>query len=90
MAVAVQSVQEARESFLLISQSTGLVRMPILADEDGIVTDLLNVPRYDDGRDHPAVVILERGTGRIVWYYFGQSNNDRPSNEVILSQIPDN
>jgi len=61
---------------------------PILADADHSVADAYGVYNLlNDRVATPAVFIINK-VGQIVWSHIGQNINDRPTNDLILANLP--
>lgn len=61
---------------------------PLLADPDHEVAEAFNVyDLLDNGYAAPSTFVIDTD-GRIVWSYVGESRTDRPSANVILSNVP--
>lgn len=85
VALAVQDQAGAQTA----QQETG-VTYPILADANHQAAEAYEVyNRLGDGVATPSVFIIDK-SGQIVWSYIGQNVSDRPSNQVILENLPNN
>lgn len=83
MALAVQDQAGAEASL----KETGIT-YPILADADHRVADAYGVFNLlNDNVAAPAAFVINPA-GEIVWSYIGQDFNDRPANDLILSNLP--
>lgn len=85
VALAVQDQAGA----LTAQQETG-VTYPILADANHQVAEAYGVYNLlGDSVATPAVFIIDK-SGQIVWSYIGQNISDRPNNQTILENLPNN
>lgn len=66
------------------------VSYPILADPDHVIADLFGVfDLLGDGVAAPAVFVINQA-GQITWSYIGADLGDRPDNQLILQNLPEN
>lgn len=85
VAIAVQDQAGARTA----QQETG-VTYPILADANHQVAEAYGVYNLlGDGVATPSVFIIDE-SGQMVWSYIGQNVSDRPNNQTILENLPNN
>jgi peroxiredoxin len=83
LALAVQNQADAKN---MADQTQ--VTFPILADSNHQVTDAYQIYNLlGDGVAAPAVFVIDQ-TGQIVWSYIGKDYSDRPTNEMILANVP--
>jgi peroxiredoxin Q/BCP len=83
LAVAVQDQAGAQQA----AAETGAA-YPILADPDHRMTEAYGVfNTQGDNVATPAVFIIDKN-GQIAWSYIGQGVSDRPSNQTILDNVP--
>lgn len=84
LALAVQDQASA-----LAAAGTVQAAYQILADPDHRVADAYGVyNRLGDGLAAPAVFIINK-SGQIAWSYIGQNVGDRPNNQTILENLPE-
>ncbi len=84
LALAVQDQAGA-----LAATGSAQAAYPILADPDHRVADAYGVyNRLGDGLAAPAVFIINK-SGQIAWSYIGQNVGDRPNNQTILENLPE-
>ncbi len=85
LAIAVQDQAGAQTT----KQETGLT-YPILADTTHQVAATYGVFNLlGDNVATPSIFIIDK-SGQTVWSYIGQNVSDRPSNQTILENLPNN
>lgn len=85
VAIAVQDQAGAQTA----KQETG-VTYPILADATHQVADAYGVYNLlGDNVATPSIFIIDKA-GQLVWSHIGQNVSDRPSNQTILANLPNN
>lgn len=85
LAIAVQDQAGAQTA----KQETGAT-YPILADVNHQVAETYGVFNLlGDGVATPSIFIIDK-SGQIVWSYIGQNVSDRPNNQTILENLPNN